>query len=93
MSCDHVFCSVSGPTTLRRATAHHYTFVYAKTISTNSSDTHATSLCLLTVFVSLQLFASASPRTIYIDDDDDFQSDCLDEVEPGDTCYLEEGNY
>eukprot|EP00903_Cladosiphon_okamuranus_P012820 g11980.t1 len=39
------------------------------------------------------LLASGSPKTIYIDDDDDLQSDCLDEVEPGDTCYLEEGNY
>ncbi len=40
-----------------------------------------------------QLFAGASSRTITINEDDDLEQDCLEEVEPGDTCYLEEGNY
>jgi len=40
-----------------------------------------------------QLLALASSRTITINKDDDLEQDCLEEVEPGDTCYLEEGNY
>ncbi len=37
--------------------------------------------------------ASASAKTITIPAGDDFEASCLHVVEPGDTCYLEKGNY
>lgn len=40
-----------------------------------------------------QLLASASARTITIKAGEDFEATCLHVVEPGDTCYLEKGDY
>ncbi|CAM9149559.1 unnamed protein product, partial [Ectocarpus sp. 4 AP-2014] len=40
-----------------------------------------------------QLVASASAKTITITAGDDFEASCLKVVEPGDTCYLEKGDY
>ncbi|CAM9787554.1 unnamed protein product, partial [Laminaria digitata] len=40
-----------------------------------------------------QLFGSASARTITVKAGEDFEAICLHAVEPGDTCYLEEGDY
>ncbi|CAN0313381.1 unnamed protein product, partial [Hapterophycus canaliculatus] len=40
-----------------------------------------------------QLVASASARTITIAAGDDFEASCLMVVEPGDTCFLEKGEY
>ena len=58
------------------------------------------SLLLLTIGLSLdvserfsQLFVSVSARTITIKAGDDFEATCLHEVQPGDTCHLEKGDY
>ena len=40
-----------------------------------------------------QLFSSSAARTITIKAGDDFEASCLHVVQPGDTCYLEKGNY
>ncbi|CAM9341807.1 unnamed protein product, partial [Laminaria digitata] len=40
-----------------------------------------------------QFFASAAARTITVKAGEDFEAVCLHVVQPGDTCYLEKGNY
>ena len=40
-----------------------------------------------------QLLVSASARTINIKAGEDFEATCLYQVEPGDVCYLEKGDY